>query len=318
MCPNHREDTRNELRSLDDAGLLDFALRFHKNYRHGPDRRDWFEAMDDARQVCVERGLIQQLDTNIKEDNDKQRARRAALPSATTQTHTTTTQTSRNPMSIFKQKAASNQYGDSEVPPAGNHAAVLVGIIDLGTQREKGFQGAEDRDVHKVMLVWELTGEKKSASTENHVTWTDFNASFNEKAKLRQWIEKWRGKAFSEDEEFDLSSLLGKKCLLTLVHKESQKGRTYAKVDGIAPVPKNFAVPAAQIKPLQWEIGGGKPIPEEPWLPMVYGDKLEDVIKRSSEWLDAAEKAAPGVRPAATATVGAGEDEEAVGGDPPW
>lgn len=198
-------------------------------------------------------------------------------------------------MSIFKQKASNNNgAGTTEIPPAGSSPAVLVAIIDLGTHTEAGFQGKASREVHKIYLVWELTAEKKSASTQNHVIARDFNASFNEKANLRIWIEKWFAKPIPEGQEFDLTKLLGKKCLLTISHKEAaQSGRTFAKLEGISPVPKGLPVPDPQNDLISWEIGTGDPIPDQDWLPFIYGEPVADVIKRSHEWVDKALANAP-------------------------
>ena len=53
----------------------------------------------------------------------------------------------------FKMKSSSGEGGQFEIPPAGNHPAVLVGIIDLGT-RPSTFQG-KTTDRREVYLVWE-------------------------------------------------------------------------------------------------------------------------------------------------------------------
>ena len=55
--------------------------------------------------------------------------------------------------------------GDFTLVPAGNHEAVIVGIIDLGIHTETYEE--KTHDVRKVQLVWELTAKPKN-DRENH------------------------------------------------------------------------------------------------------------------------------------------------------
>lgn len=173
--------------------------------------------------------------------------------------------------------------GQSEVPSAGNHAAVLVGIIDLGTRLKPNSFNAEQQKRHEVFLVWELTDEQKSASNINHTIAKALTLSFHEKANLRKLIEGWRGNPFKEGEAFDLTVLLGKKCLLNVIHKQSGD-RTFAEVGGVSPVPKGMTVPANKVKPLAWDIGEGSPIPDADWIPWFYGHPITDEIEASDEY----------------------------------
>lgn len=185
-------------------------------------------------------------------------------------------------MGFGKLKANSGGGEFSELVPAGNHPAVLIGIIDLGTHSEQ-FQGQPPKDTHKVMLVWELPTEQKSDSKINHVIAGTYTYSFHKKAGLRVMIEKWRGKGYNEGEDFLISDMLGKQCLLSVIHKASADGsKTYANVAGAAGMPKGMKCPPAQNKPICWAIGDG-PVPDDPWLPRSYGEKLADVIARSKE-----------------------------------
>jgi hypothetical protein len=176
-------------------------------------------------------------------------------------------------MGVFKQKATSG--GDYAIPPAGAHPAVLV---DLGTH-EYTYNGKITKN-RKVFLVWELTAEPNQGGG-NFVVGCDYTLRLNPKAALQAIVEKWRGRALGEGEEFELTALLGTPCLLTLVHKSSQNNRTYAKIDSIGPLPKGMAAPPATLTPFCWEIGDAAELPG--WLPFVYGEPAQDVIARSAE-----------------------------------
>src|SRR4051812_30305841 len=111
----------------------------------------------------------------------------------------------------FKVKT-SNTGGDYEVPPEGSQPAVLVALIELG-EHENDYQGQSKGFQPRVFLVWELA-EKKSDGTP-FIVGRDYTKSLGKKANLRAIVEKWRGKALDDDEEYDLTKLIGKPCLLS-------------------------------------------------------------------------------------------------------
>lgn len=202
-------------------------------------------------------------------------------------------------MSLWKQQASAG--GASEVPPAGSHPAVLVALIDLGSHEEtfKDEKKGTSRTalVRKVFLVWELTGEKMAGKKDtNHVIGREYSLGLTPKSKLRQMLEEWRGKKYATGEAMDLGAVLGRPCMLSVVHKESNQGNTYAQIASVAKVPKELTVPPAQRQPFAYEVGGGPP-PEGDWLPYTFlnGQRvpLKQVIQASAEWRKEAGGEAP-------------------------
>lgn len=124
----------------------------------------------------------------------------------------------------------------------GVHMAVCVGVIDLGDQWSEQFGKTQRR----VLLIWELPDETYQIDgTERLRTISkEYTLSLNQRATLRQHLEAWRGKKFSEqelgpDEEtggFDLKNILGKSCQIQVIHNE--KG--YANVSSIMAFPKGM------------------------------------------------------------------------------
>ncbi len=129
--------------------------------------------------------------------------------------------------------------GNFEPAPAGTHAAVCTQIIDMGIQ-EGGMYGAK----HRLRIAWEISETMEDGKP--FVVSQMFNVSLNEKATLRKTLESWRGRAFSKDElaGFDLENVLGKPCLLNVVHN-TKEDRTYANIASISPLPKGMQAPAA-------------------------------------------------------------------------
>lgn len=114
--------------------------------------------------------------------------------------------------------------------PEGLHHAVCVDVVDLGLQDTPWGQK------QKVDLRWQtdLVNDRTAKRFEVRKRYT---ASLHEKAKLRQDLECWRGRKFTEEElkAFDLEKLLGVNCQVQIIHTLSDEGRTFDNVQTIVP-----------------------------------------------------------------------------------
>lgn len=134
-----------------------------------------------------------------------------------------------------------------ELIPAGIKTAVCCGIIDIGEQ-ETTWEG-RTKVANKVLFLWEIP--KETIETENgpvpRMVSKQFTNSLHEKAALRNMLQAWRGESFPDDPEFvfDMSEMLGKPCMLTVIHKTSHDGKIYAKVDSIMGLPEGLEPPKA-------------------------------------------------------------------------
>lgn len=141
-------------------------------------------------------------------------------------------------------KYPAKSKGDFKIPPAGNHVAICNMIVDLGIQPGRGMYPTPRPEVYiRFELCDEIisylhNGVPKEAPMTVGGTYT---ASMNEKANLRKMVEGWQGKFKSDGdaENFEFKTLLGKKCLLNVVHKDSG-GKTYANIHGASPLPKGM------------------------------------------------------------------------------
>ena len=130
--------------------------------------------------------------------------------------------------------------GDFKPVPVGAHVAVCSGLTDIGLQGGGQFDPA-----YKVVVTWQLPNQVTDKGNPMSISQTYTN-SMNKKANLRKVIEAWFGKAFPTEElaaNFDLKALLGKSCMINVVHKESQ-GKTFANVNGVMPLPAGLPKPA--------------------------------------------------------------------------
>lgn len=131
------------------------------------------------------------------------------------------------------------------IPDAGNHLAIAIQVIDLGTQESPtpGFNAAR-----KIRIVWELPHEKHKFSDEKgeepFTVAKEYTLSMNEKSNFRKDLESWRGKKFSESEcsVFDETKIIGKPCFVSVIHVDKPT-KTYANVNAVTAIPKGTTVP---------------------------------------------------------------------------
>lgn len=136
---------------------------------------------------------------------------------------------------------SSGNSGVSPIEP-GTYPAVCYGLIDLGEQWSEQYEKWNK----KVMVMWELPGEiydTGSGIPASRVISKKYTASINERAALRKDLEAWRGRPFTKEEEraFDLNSIVGAPCLLSIINREYQ-GSTYANVGGVMKLPKGMPI----------------------------------------------------------------------------
>ena len=135
-----------------------------------------------------------------------------------------------------------------ELIPSGSHVARCYSMVHIGTVQWEYL--GEVKHTDKVRITWELpleTKEFKEGDVEKpFVISNEYTLSMNEKANLRKDLESWRGKGFTEKEadDFDITKLLGVKCMINVVHKEAKNGNTYSNVGGVSPIPKGMDCPA--------------------------------------------------------------------------
>lgn len=184
--------------------------------------------------------------------------------------------------------------GDFSPMPSGNHVAVCNMVVDLGKQRQE-YNG-DTKVQHKVWIRWETPDER--------LEWTDrdgnqqegprvigkiYTLSLHENATLRDHLENWRGRAFTEEERngFDVSKLLGAPCMINVTHAD-KNGKTYANVSSIGRLPKNMEAPSTEIGLLLYDdehAGNYEKLPE--WLQKKIDEQVCDEPKPQQNYADA-------------------------------
>lgn len=133
---------------------------------------------------------------------------------------------------------ASKGSGTTFTPcPSGSHVAACCDVEDLGIIKTE-FAG-KPKSQHKVNLIWQVAETRDDGKP--YQVRKRYTLSLHEKASLRKDLESWRGRPFTDDEleGFDLESLLGVACMLSVVHN-AVAGKVYANVAAIMKLPKGI------------------------------------------------------------------------------
>ncbi|HNT14167.1 MAG TPA: hypothetical protein PKO21_04815 [Verrucomicrobiota bacterium] len=124
----------------------------------------------------------------------------------------------------------SKDGGDFKPHPEGIHPACCVDVMDMGLV-ETEFQGVK-KMVNKVKLVFE--SEQKTDDGKPCTVSKNFTASLHPKAKLAEFLGKWRGRPVTPGETIDLAKLIGASCTLVISHQQNMSGKTYAAIDAVS------------------------------------------------------------------------------------
>jgi hypothetical protein len=155
--------------------------------------------------------------------------------------------------------------GDFKPHPEGIHPAVCVDVMDLGLV-ETDFQGVK-KMVNKVKLTFE--SEAKGDDGKPCTVSKNFTASLHPKAKLSEFLGKWRGRQVAPGETIGLDKLIGASCTLVISHQQNMSGKTYAAIDAVSKptkkvTPSGTYDPAAARQRYQdWKLkqAGGQAVP---------------------------------------------------------
>ncbi len=130
--------------------------------------------------------------------------------------------------------------------PEGTHRAVSSAVVDLGIQ-ENPF----GKPKAQLLIRYEFpdirdereAGDQKT--DEPRIKWQFYSNSLHKESNLRKDLEGWRDKGFTKEEleGFDVMSILGHACQVTIIHDHSgdrikDRIRTVTRLMGDADKPK--------------------------------------------------------------------------------
>ena len=163
--------------------------------------------------------------------------------------------------------------GNFDPVPEGAHPAICDMFVDMGLQESTGKFGTKVQ--HKIYLRWQIPGlrlsyEKDGVQHEGPMTiGAQYTLSLHEKAGLRKVLQSWRGRAFTEAElkKFDVTTVVGKPCLISVSHAPKDGGGVYANINAVMLVPPGLTVPPIEGKALIYDVDNIDSFDDlRPWL----------------------------------------------------
>jgi len=156
-------------------------------------------------------------------------------------------------------KSKKNEGADDfELVPQGTHIAVCCLVAYVGFHSNE-FKGKK-KTLPQMVFMWELVNEKQKNGQPFKVA-AFYTDSLHEKANMRKMLACWRGRDFTEEEErgFEINAVLGKPCMVSVIHKQNAQGDTKARVNAVAKLPKGTTVPAMVSPPLYYSVEKNDP-----------------------------------------------------------
>ena len=150
---------------------------------------------------------------------------------------------------------AYDKGGDDFKPcPAGNHAARVFEVIFLGTVHSE-FKGVA-KDSPQIKVGFEIPGELREDGLPFTVGTMPLTLSVNKKASFRKLAQGIVPFTPEMEKDFDADMLLGKICLINVIHTVSKKDPnvTYANITGASPLPKGMEVGPAVNPPFNFDV----------------------------------------------------------------
>lgn len=132
--------------------------------------------------------------------------------------------------------------------PEGAYPARIYRILHIGTIPNEAFGGKNNKAYISFEFPTELREFDKAKGEQPMVLSQEYTLSFGDKSNLKKVIDACDPKALKIGtdgvvEEYDIESLLGKCCLVTVTHKTTAKG-TYANIGACTVLPKGMDCPS--------------------------------------------------------------------------
>jgi len=136
--------------------------------------------------------------------------------------------------------------GQRALPEEGLTLGICYQVLYLGNH--KSVWNGKESWKPKVRFTFELPNLThvfdKEKGEQPFVVSAEHNLFLNEKSNLYKFIKSWMPKTeIKKDSEIDLSKLLGKPCMINIVHNTAKNNNVYANIGSITPVMKGIEIP---------------------------------------------------------------------------
>lgn len=165
--------------------------------------------------------------------------------------------------------------------PKGTHTAICYAVVDFGTQKTTYMD--EAKLTHQIKIQWEVPALRFEGKNDDgteydkpKVIGQTYTFSIGDKAKLNHLLTAW---GIEDLPNFDFRELLGKNCLLNVIHKTAKtSGNIYSIISTIMEIPGGTA-PLQPENPLMYysieEDGFDIPEGVYEWMRKIIADSEE-------------------------------------------
>lgn len=139
------------------------------------------------------------------------------------------------------------------IAPAGNHVGRVYSIIHIGVI--DGEWKGKANSIDKIRIGFELPLElhefKEGETPKPFVVSEEYSFMMGKKSKLRPIIEGIIGVMLTDQEaySFEINDLMGRVCMVNIVHTLTKSGTLFPKIASTASLPKGMESPDPFNKP---------------------------------------------------------------------
>lgn len=123
---------------------------------------------------------------------------------------------------------------DFELCPPGPQQLVCCDVINHGLVMSPGWGNNPPKEQHKISIRWMSAYLMKDGRP--YMVQKRYTLSAHKKSTLRQDLEKWRGRKFTDEEarNFEVNKLIGINCFANIIHVAKPRG-VFAEIESLMP-----------------------------------------------------------------------------------
>lgn len=178
---------------------------------------------------------------------------------------------------MLKAKESGNKNNIPEMEP-GLYLAICYLIADIGEHENKLYNNTS----RQIVMSWEFPDERIEINGQMlpRAQSMFFTLSLNERARLRSFLENWRGRAFTAEEleGFDVGKVLGAPCMLNMVERVRPDGSKRTVIGGVSRVPKGMNVPLPENPRVLFDLDAPDAVSQMQKLPEWIQNKIRESI----------------------------------------
>lgn len=178
---------------------------------------------------------------------------------------------------MLKAKESGSKNNIPEMEP-GLYLAICYLIADIGEHENKLYNNTS----RQLVMSWEFPDERIEINGQmvTRAQSMFFTLSLNERARLRSFLENWRGRAFTAEEleGFDVGKVLGAPCMLNMVERVRPDGSKRTVIGGVSRVPKGMNVPLPENPRVLFDLDAPDAVSQMQKLPEWIQNKIRESI----------------------------------------